>query len=213
MPASGPYPTAAAYLPAGRRSLAKLRAAAAGCRGCDLWEHATQTVFGAGPARARVLVGEQPGESEDLHGEPFVGPAGKLLDRALQAAGMERDTTYVTNAVKHFRWVLSGNRRSHQKPRITQVRACQPWLEAEVDVLEPDVIVALGSTAAQSLPGTSFRLTRERGRPLATGAWAPARVLATIHSWAVLRARDADRERAFGAFVRDLEQVGRALAR
>jgi uracil-DNA glycosylase len=206
--------SAADYLPAGRLTLPKLRRAADGCRGCDLWEHATQTVFGEGAGKAKViLVGEQPGDQEDLQGHPFVGPAGKLLDRALGEAQIDRGEVYVTNAVKHFRWVLRGKRRLHQKPTLTQVRACRPWLEAEVGALAPEVIVALGATAAQALMGPKFRLTAERGRFHAPDAWAPAQVLATVHPSAILRApSDEDRRSALAAFVRDLARVRRRMA-
>ncbi len=185
--------TAAVYVPE-RPTLPKLRAAAAGCRACPLWEHATQTVFGEGRAGATVmLVGEQPGNEEDLEGRPFVGPAGRLLDDALDRAGIERSAAYVTNAVKHFKWEARGTRRIHAKPAWTEQQACRPWLEAELAVVEPAVLVLLGATAAQSLLGRQFRVTKERGRWLDSDL-AP-HVLATIHPSAVLRQRDRERRR------------------
>jgi DNA polymerase len=202
--------SAAEFLPA-RRTLAALRTAAAGCRGCDLYRRGTQTVFGEGPAAARlVLVGEQPGHEEDLAGRPFVGPAGRLLDRALEAAAIPRDQVYVTNAVKHFKWEPQGKRRIHTRPRPAEVAACRPWLMAELEVIEPEAVVCLGATAAQALLGPGFRVTKQRGRWLsAPGA---RRVLATVHPSAVLRAPDdAARRREFEAFVADLAIVRAAL--
>ena len=159
-----PTSSAADFLPA-RRTLDSLRAAAAGCRGCELWKRATQTVFGEGRPDARVvLVGEQPGHEEDLEGRPFVGPAGRLLDRALEAAGIARDDVYVTNVVKHFKWDPRGKRRIHAKPNRADIAACLPWLHAELDVVSPDVVVCLGSTAAQALLGPGFRVTKQRGQ-------------------------------------------------
>src|SRR5436309_11265239 len=163
-----------------RPTLAKLRAAAASCKACDLWKRGTQTVFGEGGAHAEVvLVGEQPGNDEDLAGKPFVGPAGKLLDRALDAAGIDRRKTYVTNVVKHFKWVPQGKRRIHQKPNAREIAACRPWLDAEIGVLEPKVIVCLGATAAQALLGSKFRVSQQRGQ-LMPSPLAP-HVLATVH--------------------------------
>jgi DNA polymerase len=195
-------------------SIADLQSAAAGCTACPLYRDATQTVFGAGAERARVLlVGEQPGDKEDLAGEPFVGPAGKLLDDALEAAGIDRTQTYVTNAVKHFKWTRKGNGkvRLHQKPNASEVAACRPWLEAELAAVAPEVVVCLGATAAQALLGRDFRVTRDRG------TWVRSelaeRVLATIHPSAVLRARGADeRAAAFDSLVADLRLVPPALA-
>ena len=196
--------SAADFIPPGASSLDELRAAAAGCRGCRLFENATQTVFGEGGERADVvLVGEQPGDQEDRAGEPFVGPAGKLLDRALGEAGIDRDRAYVTNVVKHFKWRPQGKRRLHQKPNAEEIGACRPWLDAELDRLKPRIVVCLGATAAQALLGRSFRVTRERGRivewdrePLA---------LATVHPSSILRAPDDDaRRREYEAFVADL---------
>ena len=193
--------------------LTTLRAAAADCRGCPLYARATQVVFGAGAARApMLLVGEQPGDQEDLAGQPFVGPAGALLDRALAEAGLARDRVYLTNAVKHFSWEPRGKRRIHKKPRVSEVRACRPWLEAELRAVKPVVIVCLGATAAQALLGPSFRVSRDRGRILDTADG--RHVVATLHPSAVLRAPDAAaRAAAFAALVADLAQAGRLVAR
>jgi DNA polymerase len=186
------------------RDLAGLREAAASCRACDLWRDATQTVFGAGAESARVmLVGEQPGDQEDLAGEPFVGPAGRVLDDALQQAGIDRSSAYVTNAVKHFRWVRRGKRRLHEKPSAQQVRACKPWLEAEVAAVRPRLIVLLGATAAQSLMGPAFRVIRSRGEVMPSTLGIP--IMATVHPSSILRAADhASREVAMASFVADL---------
>ena len=174
-----------------RRTLDALREAACGCRGCDLWEPATQTVFGEGPQDATfVLVGEVPGDREDREGRPFVGPAGRELDNALEAAGIDRAEAYVTNAVKHFRFEERGKRRIHQKPDAKQIKACRPWLAAELDVLRPEALVLLGATAAKSLLGSAFKLMAERGRPLASDL-APV-VVATIHPSSILRGRDGE---------------------
>jgi DNA polymerase len=195
-------------------SLTALRKEAASCRNCDLFRDATQTVFGKGRARARVmLVGEQPGDAEDRAGEPFVGPAGRLLDEVLAAAGIERRDTYVTNAVKHFKWRARGKRRIHQRPNAAEVAACRPWLLAELDTVRPEVLVALGATSAQALLGRSFRVTKQRGEPLQGTGFAPY-VVATIHPAAVLRERDeAARRDARAGLVRDLEVVRRLLER
>jgi uracil-DNA glycosylase family protein len=189
--------------------LGTLARAAAGCRGCDLWEHATQTVFGDGPPDARVvLVGEQPGDKEDVAGEPFVGPAGQLLDRALVDAGIDRSATYLTNIVKHFKWTPRGKRRIHQKPNAAEIKACWPWLEAEVHAISPDIVVCLGATAAQGVLGRQFKVTQQRGEILESPlGW---RVTATVHPSAILRADD--REQQFEAFVRDLRAVAALLA-
>src|SRR5437660_8971800 len=187
--------------------IADLAQAAASCQACDLWQDATQTVFGEGPAGAQLmLVGEQPGDKEDLAGEPFVGPAGQLLDRALAAAGIERQTVYVTNTVKHFKWEPRGKRRIHQKPNAEEIAACRPWLEREVDVVGPQVLGCLGATAAQALLGRSFRVTKERGMPRSlTVGGRDLTVIATVHPSSILRAPDAAaREREFDAFVSDL---------
>jgi DNA polymerase len=202
--------TAAALIPA-HPTLAALREIARGCQACDLWTRGTQTVFGEGASHARVLlVGEQPGNDEDLAGRPFVGPAGKLLDRALERAEIDRREVYVTNVVKHFKWEPKGKRRIHAKPSAGEIRACLPWLEAELTLVRPDVVVALGATAAQALLGASFKVTQERGRILPSRV-AP-RVLATVHPSAILRAPD-DRTRhaEMERFVADLRQVARAL--
>jgi DNA polymerase len=199
-------PSAADFLPAST-SLASLRAAAAQCRGCDLYKHATQTVFGEGPARARLMfVGEQPGDSEDLQGKPFVGPAGKLLRGAMEDAGLDPSDAYVTNAVKHFKFVVRGKRRIHSKPKSIEINACRPWLQAELQRVNPDVVVALGATAAQTLLGTSFRVTQHR-QELLSCELAP-RVVATVHPSSILRAPDeAARHRELAAFVDDLRFV------
>lgn len=202
--------SATEYLPE-RRSLKSLREAATRCHGCDLYKFATQTVFGEGSARARMmLVGEQPGDSEDRLGHPFVGPAGKLLDRALGEAGIERRQVYVTNAVKHFKFVERGKRRIHAKPKTIEIRACQPWLQAEISVLHPSLIVALGATAAQSLLDSSFRLLANRGRVISD--LLPTPVLATIHPSAILRATDdKSRHREMSKFIEDLIAARDAL--
>jgi DNA polymerase len=204
------YETAAPYLP-DRLSLASLRESAAGCRGCPLWETGTQTVFGEGAAGARVLfVGEQPGDQEDRAGRPFVGPAGRVLDEALELAGIDRSETYVTNAVKHFKWEARGKRRIHAKPSWSEQTACKPWLDAELAVVKPDILVCLGATAAQSLLGKQFRVTKERGRWLQSEL-AP-HVTATIHPSAILRQRDDEsRRREMDAFVDDLKLVASVL--
>jgi uracil-DNA glycosylase family protein len=192
-------------------TLERLREAAAGCRGCDLWKTATQTVFGAGPAGAAVMfVGEQPGDQEDREGRPFVGPAGRIFDEALVEAGIDRDRAYVTNAVKHFKWVARGKRRIHAKPTWSETVACRPWLEAEIEVVHPRVLVCLGATAAQSLLGKDFRVTKQRGEWIESDL--AERVTATIHPSAILRARDAEARRAeLARFVDDLQLVAAAL--
>jgi DNA polymerase len=195
--------TAAALVPP-RPSLKKLRETAAGCKACPLWKTGTQTVFGAGSPKSRVMfVGEQPGDQEDKAGEPFVGPAGKLLDQALEEAGIDRSLAYVTNVVKHFKWKGQGKRRIHQKPNWSEVGACLPWLQAELAVVEPDVLVCLGATAAQALLGRQFRVTRQRGEPVESDL-APV-VIATVHPSSILRSDDRDAELA--AFVDDLKTV------
>jgi DNA polymerase len=192
-------------------TLARLRDAAAACRACDLWEPATQTVFGAGKKAAEVLfVGEQPGDAEDKAGAPFVGPAGRLLDSALVAAGIDRRLAYVTNVVKHFKWEPRGKRRMHKKPNQVEIDACRPWLEAELAVVRPTVLVCLGSTAAQALLGRGFRVTLERGR-LVASPLAPY-VLATVHPSSILRAPDDDTRHAeMERFVADLSRIPRLL--
>jgi len=193
-------------------SVERLREAAGACKGCDLWRNATQTVFGEGSEHARLmLVGEQPGDREDIEGRPFVGPAGRVLDAALERASIPRANVYVTNVVKHFRWVRRGKRRLHEKPNSQQVRACRPWLEAEVKVVRPRLIVLLGATAAQAVLGPSFRVTQQRGKVLATPLGVPA--LATVHPSSILRALDDEsRNEAMDAFVIDLEVAARSLA-
>ena len=199
--------TAADYLPE-TLSLPKLRNAAAVCHGCDLWRHATQTVFGSGPAAADVLfVGEQPGDQEDQQGEPFVGPAGKMLDKALAEVGIDRRRVYVTNAVKHFKWQPRGKRRIHQKPNAAEQTACRPWLDAELAVVQPRVLVCLGATAAQALLGRQFRVTKQRGEPVDSPL--AEIVIATIHPSAILRAEDRDAE--YAGFVADLRTVAALL--
>ncbi len=192
-------------------SLPALEKAAETCTGCSLFEHATQTVFGEGPARADVmLVGEQPGDQEDRQGHPFVGPAGKLLDRALVEAGIDRRRVYVTNAVKHFKWLPRGKRRLHSKPSALEVKACLPWLEAELRAVKPTIVVCLGATAAQALLGRGFRVTAQRGRVLR--APLAERVVATVHPSSILRARDdTSRHTELARFVADLKAVARAL--
>jgi len=194
-------------------TLPKLRAAAAGCRGCDLWVNATQTVFGEGPRAADVmLVGEQPGDQEDRQGHPFVGPSGQLLDAALEEAGIDRTRVYVTNSVKHFKFVvIERGRRLHKKPSAAEVRACNPWLQEEIRLLKPRVVVALGATAAQALLGKQFRVTQDRGRPIPT-EFAEA-VVATVHPSAVLRAPPEAREEARQEFFADLKKVAGYLKR
>jgi uracil-DNA glycosylase len=195
--------TAAELIPP-RPTLKKLRETAAGCKACPLWQTGTQTVFGEGAAKADVIfVGEQPGDREDIEGRPFVGPAGQLLDRALVAAEIDRTQVYVTNVVKHFKWKPQGKRRIHQKPNWREIAACRPWLDAEVSVLKPRVLVCLGATAAQALLGKEFRVSRQRGEvvesPLADKA------IATVHPSSILRGDN--RELEFEEFVRDLKKV------
>jgi DNA polymerase len=195
--------TAAPLVPA-RPSLKALREAAAGCKACPLWKTGTQTVFGEGSPKAAVMfVGEQPGDQEDKLGKPFVGPAGRLFDKALEEAGIDRSVAYVTNAVKHFKWQARGKRRIHQKPNAAEVAACRPWLDAELRVVKPQVLVCLGATAAQALLGRRFRVTQHRGEPVVSEL-APV-VLATVHPSSILRSDD--RESEFAAFVRDLRTV------
>jgi DNA polymerase len=195
----------------GPRALAELREAAAGCQACDLWKSGTQTVFGEGRPKSEVmLVGEQPGDREDIEGRPFVGPAGKLLDQALERAGIERDNVYITNVVKHFKWKPRGKRRIHQKPNAEEIGACRPWLDAELDAVKPRVIVCLGATAAQALLGRTFRVTRQRGQ-FVESPLAPL-VTATVHPSSILRVEDdAERQEAMDELVKDLEKVAAEL--
>ena len=197
---------AAAALP-DRRTLRTLKSAARGCRACDLWRHATQTVFGEGAAAAEVmLVGEQPGNDEDLSGHPFVGPAGRVLEDALEQAGIPRDRIYVTNVVKHFKWEPRGKRRIHAKPKTGEIGACRPWLDAEIAALHPRIIVCLGATAAKALLGNSFKVSVDRGQFLKSSL-APL-VTATVHPSSILREPDSDaRKAAMRAFVKDLKKV------
>jgi DNA polymerase len=202
--------SAAEFLPPSR-SLKALAEAAETCRGCELYKDATQVVFGRGRRSAELmLVGEQPGDKEDLEGEPFVGPAGRLLDRALEEAGIDRSGAYVTNAVKHFKWKPRGNRRLHQTPRAGEIEACKPWLQAEVEAVKPGALLAMGATAARSLFGTKVKVTKDRGRPLESPLAPVAAV--TVHPSAILRLRDHDeREAELAGFVADLEGVATAL--
>jgi DNA polymerase len=204
-------PDSAADLVPSRPSLPKLREAAAVCRACPLWENATQTVFGAGGRNAvAMFVGEQPGDREDIEGAPFVGPAGRVLDDALAQAGIDRSTVYVTNAVKHFKWEPRGKRRIHAKPSWSELSACRPWLEAELAVVRPAVLVCLGATAAQSLLGRQFRVTKQRGEWLDSDL--AEHVTATIHPSAILRQRDEEsRHQEMGKFVEDLKLVASVL--
>jgi uracil-DNA glycosylase len=202
--------SAAPFVP-DRPTLPRLRAAAAGCTACHLYKLGTQTVFGEGSADADVVfVGEQPGDQEDLTGRPFVGPAGRVLDEGLAAAGIDRSQVYVTNAVKHFKWEPRGKRRIHQKPNWAEMTACRPWLEAELAVVQPDVLVCLGATAAQSLLGRQFRVTKMRGVPVESEL-APS-VVATVHPSSILRAPDEGaRQEAMRDFIRDLKAVAKLI--
>ena len=202
----------AAELASGRRSLTALRGAAAGCRACDLWRKGTQTVFGEGGRSAELMfVGEQPGDREDLAGRPFVGPAGQLLDEALEEAGIDRRVVYVTNVVKHFKWKARGKRRIHDKPSWSEIAACRPWLEAELAVVQPRILVLLGASAAQALLGRAFRVTRSRGEIMEATGFAPY-VMATFHPSAVLRAPDAAaRREEQRLLVEDLRGVAALL--
>lgn len=202
--------SAADFLPP-KKTLAALRRAAHDCRGCDLFRSATQTVFGEGSSHARlILIGEQPGDREDIEGHPFVGPAGRLLDQALAAAGIDRDDVYVTNAVKHFKWTERGERRLHKKPSSREIAACRPWLSSEIEVLRPEGLICLGATAAQTLLGPRFRITKQRGEVLASelAKW----VMATYHPSAVLRAPDeARRHEMRDELIADLKAAAAAL--
>jgi DNA polymerase len=205
-----PQQTAAPLIPS-KPTISKLTAAAAHCKACDLWKLGTQTVFGEGGSNPRVMfVGEQPGDQEDIQGRPFVGPAGKILDKALEAAGIDRKEVYVTNAVKHFKWEPRGKRRIHKKPNSLEITACKPWLEAEIEVLNPDVIVCLGATAAQALLGKNFKVSTQRGIFLPS-PYAPY-VMATVHPSSLLRAPDDEtRRRETLRFIEDLKRVHDAL--
>ena len=203
--------SAAALIPP-RRSLPAVRSAAADCRACELWQRGTQTVFGEGPRTARLmLIGEQPGDQEDRIGRPFVGPAGQLLDRALEAAGLDRQEVYVTNVVKHFNWEPRGKWRIHKKPRPPHIAACRPWLDVELALVKPLAVICLGATAAQALLGAAFRVTQHRGEFIESPL-API-VLATVHPSSLLRAPDAEtRHRETERFIADLRLVARALS-
>jgi uracil-DNA glycosylase len=196
-----------------RPTLPAVREVAAGCKACDLYKRGTQTVFGEGPLKAGVmLVGEQPGDAEDVAGHPFVGPAGRLLDTALEEAGIDRKLVYVTNVVKHFKWEPRGKRRIHAKPNAAEISACRPWLETEIALVKPHVLVCLGATAAQALLGKSFRVSRQRGE-LVPSSLAPV-VTATIHPSSILRAPDDEaRREEMRRFVQDLRKVAREIAR
>lgn len=188
-----------------------LREASAHCRGCDLYKYATQTVFGEGAARSKVMfIGEQPGDVEDRAGHPFVGPAGVLLRKTMMQAGIDPKSAYITNAVKHFKFIERGKKRIHQKPKTIEIRACEPWLEAELRIVRPQIVVALGATAAQALLGSTFRLTKHRGEILESPL--ASRVLATVHPSSILRAPDrATRHRELGKFLDDLKQAASML--
>ena len=205
--------SAAPWVPEGAE-IAELRTAATHCRGCELWQAATQVVFSAGNPRARLaLVGEQPGDVEDREGIPFVGPAGKLLQRALAEAGVPAAEVYVTNAVKHFRFTERGKRRIHATPQMSHIKACRPWLTAEIQVVDPALIVCLGSTAAKALLGPAFKVTQQRGQVLDHDTPVGVRrVLATVHPSSVLRMQDADRDEAFAGLVADLRVAAAAVA-
>jgi len=207
---TGDVPSALPFIPR-EHNLSAFREAAKGCRGCDLWKRGTQTVFGEGERRAvAMLVGEQPGNDEDLAGRPFVGPAGKILDRALEAVGVDRAKVYVTNVVKHFKWEPRGKRRIHAKPNAMEIAACLPWLQAELDLIKPKAVVRLGATAAQALLGKSFRVSQRRGEPVQSPL-APL-VMATVHPSSILRAPDDEsRREEYERFVDDLQTLARAL--
>lgn len=211
MPRKPQTESAAAELIPSHPTLDKLRASAQDCKACDLWLRGTQTVFGEGARHAKVMfVGEQPGDKEDLEGKPFVGPAGALLDQALIQAGIDRKQTYVTNAVKHFKWEPRGKRRIHKKPNSVEIAACRPWLEAEIDVVQPQVVVCLGATAAQALLGRSFRVTQQRGQlfPFREGVM----IAATVHPLAILRAPDDEsRHREMQLFIADLRLISKFM--
>jgi DNA polymerase len=204
-------PISAAQLIPARPTIGSIRAAAKGCQACDLYKRGTQTVFGDGASKAELmLVGEQPGDQEDLAGKPFVGPAGRLLDRALDAAGIDRHAVYVTNVVKHFKWEPRGKRRIHKRPSAAEMAACRPWLDTEIQLVKPRAIVCLGATAAQALLGKGFKVTQNRGKFIPSTL--AALVLATVHPSSLLRARDDETRRSETArFIGDLRKVARAL--
>jgi uracil-DNA glycosylase len=202
--------SAADFIPPSR-NLKVLKAASRDCRGCDLYKNATQTVFGDGQPKARVMfVGEQPGDKEDLTGEPFVGPAGALLSRAMEEAGIDRTAAYVTNSVKHFKFEMRGKKRIHKKPAGIEIAACRPWLDSEIEAVRPEIIVCLGATAAQAFLGKDFRVTKQRGQIIATER-AP-QILATVHPSSILRAPDEEsRHREYASFVSDLKVVAKVI--
>jgi uracil-DNA glycosylase len=203
-----PFDTAVPYLPK-RLTLNTMRQAVQGCRGCDLYKHATQAVFGEGPREATIMfVGEQAGDSEDIQGKPFVGPAGRMFDKALEEVGIDRGDVYVTNAVKHFKFTMRGKKRLHGKPDARQISACRPWLESELEVVKPQMLVALGATAAQALFGSTFRVSRQRGVAIESD-WAPW-CMATVHPSSLLRAPDqAARRAAWKAFLADFKVIAK----
>src|ERR687897_1931706 len=210
MPLTGEEVSAAVELIPERPTLPKLREAAADCRACPLWENATQTVFGEGLKRARVmLVGEQPGDREDVEGKPFVGPAGRILDKALESAGVERGDAYVTNVVKHFKWTPKGKRRIHQTPKAEEIQACAPWLEAEMEVVDPEVLICMGATAVRAVIGSKAKVMKDHGELLESKLGRPA--VPTLHPSAVLRAEDDDRADALAMLVGDLTGVRKHL--
>jgi uracil-DNA glycosylase family protein len=211
MPRRRPQPESQSELLPVYPSVQAARTASKACRACDLWRQATQTVFGEGASHARAMfVGEQPGDKEDLEGRPFVGPAGAVLDKALEEAGIDRKQTYVTNVVKHFKWEPRGKRRIHKKPNSLEISACRPWLDAEIALVRPQVVVCLGATAAQALLGRSFRVTRQRGQLLPFVA--SLHILANVHPSSILRAPDeATRHREHAKFVKDLRVVAKLL--
>ena len=206
-----PFPEQPTLPLAQQQTLPALRAAAKSCRACELYKTGTQTVFGEGAAHAEIMfVGEQPGDREDIEGKPFVGPAGRLLDEALQEAGVDRQRVYVTNAVKHFKWKPQGKRRLHQKPNAAEVNACRPWLDAEIAVVQPHILVLLGATAAQALLGRDFRVTQQRGQLIERPGLPP--MMATVHPSSILRAPDDEtRELEMRAFVQDLKRIAQHL--
>ncbi len=211
MPTRKPSAGSAADLIPEQLTLPSLKEAAADCKACDLWERGTQTVFGEGRRRAQILfVGEQPGNEEDLTGKPFVGPAGKLLDAALEEAGIDRSQAYVTNVVKHFKWEPRGKRRIHKKPNAQEIAACRPWLQAEIALIKPKIVVALGATAAQALLGPQFRVTKQRGEFLES-TFAPY-IMATVHPSSILRAPDEETRRLeHRRFVEDLKKLAQII--
>jgi len=210
MKSAGTHESAAALIPP-KPTISVLRAAASECHACELWKKGTQTVFGEGPPNAKIVfVGEQPGDREDRTGRPFVGPAGLLLDRALVEAGIDRSHVYVTNAVKHFKWEPRGKRRIHKKPRASEIEACKPWLESELAVLKPDLVVCLGATAAQALLGKNFSVMKHRGELLESPL--ASRVMATVHPSSLLRLTDDnDRHVQTERFIQDLKKAAQAL--